>query len=392
MKGLRLLFLSLFVSVSALFAKEGEAKEEKNIRVLIHQQVQEALLEVRGPYYILNPYDQARVSSGLFGKRFMVRSTQNGMRWGGEFPGVHQLAIVPRSPKTTILLNGVQYDGVLNIYKTHENTLNIVNELPIDEYLKATLTEEFDYPLESEVMAAVAIAARTKAFYQVQKGEQNLWDVKEKECSYRGSSLIIPDSFVVQAVKATKNLIMLHSAQGKQTPFAAAWTEHSAGKTAAFNTIFRKDGAAPTIGIEAEHAKLDRNSSKWQLQLSKRELANLLDLSAEIQSIDLFIDPASGKTYGCRITTAQEKKDFDFFTLQRKIGKNRLLSNDLSVCQENGQIKFSGFGKGHGVGLCIYSASAMAQNGEMAVQLLSKFFPNTYLVNLSALPNTTANK
>ena len=50
---------------------------------------------------------------------------------------------------------------------------------------------------------------------------------------------------------------------------------------------------------------------------------------------------------------------------------------------EDGEIHFSGYGKGHGVGICLYSASAMAQNGLTADKILSKFFKNSAIVNLS---------
>jgi stage II sporulation protein D len=63
------------------------------------------------------------------------------------------------------------------------------------------------------------------------------------------------------------------------------------------------------------------------------------------------------------------------------------MSSDFTVTIKDDTVIFSGFGKGHGVGLCLYSASALAQNGENAVKILSKFFPETYLYNINALPS-----
>ena len=67
--------------------------------------------------------------------------------------------------------------------------------------------------------------------------------------------------------------------------------------------------------------------------------------------------------------------------------KNHLLSSDFTVSVKDDAILFSGFGKGPGVGLCLYSAEALAGNGENAVKILSKFFPETYLYNLNAQPH-----
>jgi SpoIID/LytB domain protein len=61
------------------------------------------------------------------------------------------------------------------------------------------------------------------------------------------------------------------------------------------------------------------------------------------------------------------------------------LSNDLTVTLKGREVVFNGYGKGLGVGLCLYSASAMAQNGEMADKILAKFYPQTELANLSVV-------
>jgi stage II sporulation protein D len=182
-------------------------------------------------------------------------------------------------------------------------------------------------------------------------------------------------------------LILVHALDGRSLPFAAAWTEHSAGKTAAYQTMFRKEGLAPSNGVDAPHAALDRKDVKWSYSIPKKTLAHMLDL-AQIKNIDLFVDKGSSKVYGLRVQDGVESHDFDFFDLQARLGEQRLQSSDFTVTIKDDQVLFSGFGKGHGVGLCLYSASAMAQNGDNAVKILAKFFPETYLMNLNALPNS----
>ena len=54
----------------------------------------------------------------------------------------------------------------------------------------------------------------------------------------------------------------------------------------------------------------------------------------------------------------------------------------LNLIKE-GKVIFNGYGRGDGVGLCLYSATAMAQNGENALKILGKFFPKTLVYNLS---------
>ena len=379
-KVLNLLFFTLFSICTLLHAKE------QKIRVLLEKNVSDALLEVKGSYYIFDPFDKARISSGLLGKRFLIRPTSSGIKWGEEFVDIHQIHIKPKKKNSSILVNGIQYDGDILIYKVGKK-VNIVNEVLIEDYVKSTLTSEFTYPLEKEVMAAVAIAARTTAYYHINKNKNSFWHVAKDENNYLGSALIIPESFICSAVDATTNMILVNGQKGLNKPFTATWTEHSAGKTAPYHLIFRKDNLAPKYAVEAPHAQVDRMESRWSYTISRYHFENIFKIK-NLKSIELFSDQKTAKTYGIRMfDTANDKKDFSFISVQDKLGKNNLKSNDMRVEIKGSDIIFSGYGKGLSVGICLHSASAMAQNGEIAIKILSKFYPETYLINLTAIPN-----
>lgn len=371
---------SLF-SLSFANVQENVLKPQ-NIDVLLEKDATEALLEVRGPYYIFNPKDGSKVSSGILGKRFVVRAVNAGIKWGQEFPGIHQIVVIPRSAETALLLNGKQYDGAIAVYQVGDK-INLVNQVDVESYLKSTLTTQFNYPLEHEAMAAIAIAARTTAYYQINANKNSFWHIDGRTIDYVGAALVIPDSAVTHAVDATKNLILINQKDSENTPFMATWTEHCAGKTAAFHNIFRKDLNAPKDGVEAPLAALDRKDTRWSYVISQDKLATILGMN-KITSVELFQDTKSEKVYGVRFGDGTQKTDFDFFTLQQKVGKKFLQSNDFTASVRDNEVHFNGFGKGHGVGLCLYSASTMAQNGDMAIKILSKFFPQTFIVNLSA--------
>lgn len=380
----------LAISPASAFANDSilnqivEPTAPKKIQVLLAQGATEALLEVKGPYSLFNPHDGEKIASGLLGKRFMIHAVEDGLKWGEEFPGFYQFYLQPRSEETAIFINGIQYSGSLAIFAVG-NRINIVNELDIESYIKGLLSSQLSSPLESEVMAALAILARTNAYYAVSRHRDVFWHTSAAETGFQGIALIAPDSAIEKAVDATRHLILVHPTDGRSLPFATTWTEHSAGKTTAYQTIFRKEGLAPAAGVDAPHAALDRKESKWSYSLPKKTLAHLLDVP-QVKNIELFIDKPSGKVYGLRVSDGHEFYDFDFLDLQARLGVRHLQSSDFTVSLKDEGVLFSGFGKGHGAGLCLYSASAMAQNGDHAVKILSKFFPETYLMNLNALP------
>ncbi|KPK31999.1 MAG: hypothetical protein AMS24_05130 [Chlamydiae bacterium SM23_39] len=348
-----------------------------NIRILLKKNVDHSLLEVCGPYYIFNPHDHSKISSGILDKRFIVRPISNGIKWGREFPEIHQILIAPRSKETKILLDGIQYDGAIIIYKI-KNKINIINEIAIESYLKSILTTQFEYPLEPEAMAAVAIASRTTAYFQTLKNKNSYWDIDGEKIEYEGSALIINDSPIVKAVEETNNIILLNS--GK--PFCALWTEHSAGNIAPLESILRKDLNAPKEYIKTPHAALDKKESFWSFSIPIKKFNDIFKIE-KIEEIKLFQEKESKKIYAIRIKEKDTIKDINFFTFQKKLGKENIKSNDFSVIIDENKIIFEGYGIGHGVGICLYSATAIAQNGKDAATILHKFYPNTNIVNIS---------
>ncbi len=387
--GAALLFTSLGLvgqeGESNAYERIAEPMAPRNIQILIGKDVTGALLEVKGPYYIFNPHDGSRVASGLLGKRFMVHKLENGLKWGEEFPGIHQIYIKPRSSDTSIFINGIQYSGAVAIYGV-SGVINIVNDIDIESFVKSRLTSQFLTPLEPEVMSALAILARTDAYYYaIRANPSSYWHVDAQEIDYQGSALVVHNSPIDRAVESTRHLILLHEEQGKNLPFAATWTENSAGKTAAYSQIFRKEVFAPGKGVEAPLAALVREDSKWTYQIGRKTLAHLFNLK-QIHSLELFVDQNSAKVYGMRMKDEKESFDLDFLTLQQRLGSSHIKSSDFTVVLKDDSVIFTGYGAGHGVGLCLYSASTLAQGGANAVKILSKFFPQSYLYNLDAVP------
>jgi SpoIID/LytB domain protein len=388
----RIWILALLINLSS-FANEHkkifEVRKPENIQVLIEKDITGAILEVNGPYYIFNPEDGSRLSSGLLGKRFLVHGQNEGLRWGEQFPGIHQICLTPRSLNSTILVNGIQYSGSISVYQI-DNKISIVNDINVEEYIKSILAPLFPFPLEKEVMASIAIIARTNAYYLISKGQNSFWDIDAKSVNYQGSTLVDNKSILSKSIDSTKNLILVHPNQGQNLPFAACWTEHSAGKTVPYKSIFRKEGSAPNISVDAPHALIDKEESKWNTSIAKNQLAKLLNLPS-VDLIELFIDKESNKVYGARVIENNNKHDYNFIEFQELVGKNIIKSSEFNVKIQNDFLTFKGFGVGHGVGLCLFSAVSLAQNGENALQILSRFFPETYLMNLDVIPSRNKN-
>jgi stage II sporulation protein D len=166
-------------------------------------------------------------------------------------------------------------------------------------------------------------------------------------------------------------------------PFPAAWTKDSAGKTAEYAAILRKDVATPP-GVEAPFAEHERQRHAWTFSISKQDLAKALG-AVRVTEFDLYQDAKSKKVYGAKFKEGNETRQLDFAKLQTSLGQSLLKSNDFTIQVAGDKITFKGFGEGNGVGLCLFSANAMADKGERAPKILNGFFPKTKLEKIRSL-------
>lgn len=196
--------------------------EPPKIRVLLAHDQPGVVLEVRGKYKIYDPRTNDPVAVSFHGKRRVLQAQSGGIVWGEEFPGVHQLAIIPDDPDTTFLVDGVEHKGAIYAYDVG-GTISLVNKIDVEDYLNVILPQQFKESLPEELLAGIAITARTAAYYNAQNGKNPYWDVDAQKEEYIGSALKFRSSAFDKAIRKTRFIAMQHSPEeeGKLTPFPA---------------------------------------------------------------------------------------------------------------------------------------------------------------------------
>src|SRR5262245_19381260 len=89
----------------------SESAKLPTLKVLILHDEPMANLEVKGKYTLEDPHANQHLSTRLVGKSQTIQAIAAGLKWGEEFPGIHQIQITPAGPDTVILVNGVEYKG-----------------------------------------------------------------------------------------------------------------------------------------------------------------------------------------------------------------------------------------------------------------------------------------
>ncbi|MBA3239000.1 MAG: hypothetical protein H0T62_11725 [Parachlamydiaceae bacterium] len=203
--------------------------ESPKVRVLLSHDQPGALIEVKGKYKIFDPRTNEQLSINFQGKRRLMEAQEDGLRWGEEFPGIYQLVIVPDNSATTIVVDGIEYQGSIYVYDVG-GTLSLVNKLDVEDYLKAVLLKRYPSTvvLPTELLAAVAIVARTANYANAQSGKSPYWDVDAAKEGYRGYALARGSKAVEEAIIKTQYLALQEQEQNKG-PFLPDWNS-SAGK------------------------------------------------------------------------------------------------------------------------------------------------------------------
>jgi len=198
----------------------SETTEPATIKVLLMHDVPYVDLEIKGSYNLYDPYRNQRVATRFSAKGGRIQALSQGMKWGEEFPGVYQLAVIPDDRTIYVTINGRDYRGKLYIYDIG-GTLSLVNEVEVEDYLSSTLPTKFRGSHSEEALAAAAITERTHSLHLSQYSENPYWHVKADDVGYYGVRSEGSDALVSEALGSTRGMVMSKTSiyEGKVTPF-----------------------------------------------------------------------------------------------------------------------------------------------------------------------------
>lgn len=239
------------------YFKGSQRSEPPTIRVLVVHDVEAASLQIRGRYSLYDPYTNSHISSRFAGKSRHIQALGDGLKWGESFPGLYQLKIEPDEELTLVTVNGRDYEGLVYIYDIG-GTISVVNQIPVEAYVRSILANEQNQSLEPETLAALAIVTRTNAYFQAVNPKNTYWAVDAQKVGFHGR---VPGTYPIEdAVKQTRYMIMSRTGvyEGVATPFAVQFGALSAGQSA-------KDVEVSKITLEEANAMAQKGDHAAQI-------------------------------------------------------------------------------------------------------------------------------
>jgi len=295
------------------------------------------------------------------------------------------------SPTTAL----VYYRGDMRLLPQDASSFIAINQVDMEGYIAGVIPKELYPSWHYETYRALAIAARTFAFYHKNhpKVEGQPFDLGDNESSqmYGGYTAERSVPYAYKAVESTRGRVLVYGGQ----VFMAQYSSCCGGRV---NPAYVLRSDAPDEGpLRGGQACTDCTASnkfnwppvtirKWELLYAlqvryerARNLSSIYDIQVVSQTPygrPVMVDVV-GAGESVRLRADDLRLAWNMYNT--KNGGNPAKSLNSMNCQwraNSDSITFyNGHGYGHGVGLCQFGAEGKASRGQSAEQILGAYYP-----------------
>jgi stage II sporulation protein D len=266
-----------------------------------------------------------------------------------------------------LLVMGSRYAGNIDVWKG-ENGLYIINELPLEEYVRDVVAAEISPEWDMEALKAQAVVSRTYALYQKTKNGNSLYHLASSVLHqvYKGKNT---DMRIAYAVSATTGEVLMFDG----TIIESLYHSTCGGKTENPGEVFAKN--YPYMRSVESNCDLSPYSV-WERNIRLDEIEKALAIE-HIQDISIEAYTSTNRVRQLSIKSGFGITTVNATDFRKALGWNRLPSTNFTLTRTGREITFQGRGYGHGVGLCQWCMLRMAREGKKYTEILSFFYPGT---------------
>ena len=300
-----------------------------------------------------------------------VRRVRNGITVNGRgVPG-----LVASAP-VRVAVNGKGYRGLLEVSAADKGLL-VVNELPLEEYLIGLINCEISSAWPMEAVKSQAVIARSYAIYQKQarRGAPYQLESSVMDQVYEGCD--IEDSRAARGVQETAGEVLTYDDKVIQ----AFYHSNCAGHTESSKNVWGT--SVPYLrGVPCQYCQ-DANPIKWQQTISLRKLETALRAAGfQLQGLrELRVQwrNESGRVQDLVAVGAKGRLLVPGVAFRKAIGYGVIKSTNFELTVSGDEAVITGFGSGHGVGLCQWGAKQRALDGFSYREILAYYYPGVKL-------------
>lgn len=364
----------------ASFPLPEDLAPEQHIRVAILEGRSEVRVFAAKPYRIEVARSRALLDRGsrLFETR--VVPSHRGIRLGRRNLGVEGIRL--ESSGGAIGVDGRNFRDRVEILKGKAGKLLIVNEVELEAYLKGVLPREMLSTWPREALKAQAVASRTFALFKALSKSGEVYavagDVIGQVYGGHGSEVPATD----RLVDATRGQILTY----KGEVFPAYFHSTCAGRTnrPEYNWDIESH---PVLGGVSCYFCSGSKHYRWATSLAMEDIEARLRIGGydvgSLREVVPGLWDESGRARQIMIRHSRGRLLIRANDFRLMVGPQRIKSlKHLRVSSRGRMVRFSGYGWGHGVGMCQWGAKTLAEQGKNYREILEYYYPGARIVGM----------
>ena len=364
------LLTAFFIASSVSAEKVSTYQPERRIGILVG--ASQVTLEMSAPCVMIDAETKTEIRKIDANRRFLLDTSnlKNSVEIRGEKIALKDLQVT---------INDKKYFGGVRINK-NSNSITVINLAPVEEYLRGVLSKEMSPSFEIEALKAQAVAARTFLLKNDKRHESEGFDAcTGTHCQvYEGVSAVNEKTDL--AIKETRGEVLYH--QG--AAILATFHSDSGGMTESGLEVWGTE--TPYLQAVDE---IQKQTESWTKKFSVTDVASRISADfGDLKKIELS-NLVIGKSASDRSKSGRIKfANFVGSNKTVKLSGDKLRAKfslpstlcDIKIVGD--EVVFSGFGRGHGVGMSQHGANNFAKAGWKYDKILLHYYKGAELKKL----------
>lgn len=292
-----------------------------------------------------------------------------------------QARLKPENPTDTVAVGKKIYQGSLILQRNSDETVTVIDELGIEDYLLGVLPHEMDVNWPLEALKAQAVVARTFAYSHLGKYRGAGFDLTPDTRSQMFGG-IGPISKAVQlAVSQTRGEVLGYKGQLLTVFYHAACGGHTTDPASIWGASEKTP--APLRGVRDRTCAASPYGA-WTAYFPYEDILGAIQgrnlIAGKIKSFKIGRRDKAGYAKDFKIKIDSEEVTVGANDFRNKIGNSDLKSTRIKkIAKRRNGIEFFGSGLGHGAGLCQWGARLQAGKGRQYEKILKFYYPGSVL-------------
>lgn len=268
---------------------------------------------------------------------------------------------------------GRWYRGAIRVH-IEEDTLNLVNLLPLEQYLVGVIDAEMGESWPLEALKAQSVAARSYAMFRLSQPKNPWYDIEStvQDQVYHGVRLSSIPAKSQKAVAATQGQVLTESGKVCRALFHA----RCGGQTETAQSVWNR-GSGATGDESVLCPGCQKRRFDWRVQIPVTQILRRLKFPDEDHDLTIrnVKRASSGRVVDFIVESSQNSRKVTSDEFRSLIGYEKLKSSFFSWRFDNHTMQIDGRGAGHGVGLCQWGARYLANLGKDYLAILRHYYP-----------------